>query len=90
VLLLAGEYDAGLRPRNAGEYAGLFGTCRVGGAAQRRALSPARRSRVVHADAGGLSRLTASTSSVAATVALVGVGPSCAAPMPRSATSAAQ
>jgi len=24
VLLLAGEYDAGLPPRNAGEYAGLF------------------------------------------------------------------
>jgi len=25
VLLLAGEYDAGLPPRNAAEYAGLFG-----------------------------------------------------------------
>ena len=85
-----------------------------------RALSLARRSRVVHADAGGLSRLTASSSSFAATVApsvrivpatavararvsgvralrsaadrdsMVGVGPSCAAPIPRSATRPAQ
>lgn len=80
----------------------------------------ARRSRVVDVDAGGLSRLAASMSSVAATVApsvrivpatavararvsgvrvvlsaadrdsVVGVGPSCAAPMPRSATRPAQ
>ncbi|WP_433345259.1 gluconokinase [Microtetraspora malaysiensis] len=75
---------------------------------------------MVHADTGGLSRLTASSSSFAATVApsvrispatalararvagfravlsaadrasKVGVGPSCAAPMPSSATRAAQ
>ena len=83
-------------------------------------FSLARRSRVVHERMRGLSRLTASSSSFAATVApsvrivpatavararvsgvravlsaadrdsMVGVGPSCAAPMPRSATRPAQ
>lgn len=80
----------------------------------------ARRSRVVHADTGGLSRLIAASSSFAATAApsvrivaptavararvsgvravlsaadrdsVVGVGPSCPVPMPRSATRPAQ
>jgi len=63
VLLLAGEYDVGLPPRNAAERAGLFEHAELA------ALSLARRSRMVHADAGGLSQLTASSSSVAATVA---------------------
>jgi hypothetical protein len=45
----------------------------------------ARRSRAVRADTGDFSRLTASSSSVAATV-----GPSCAVPMPGSATRPAQ
>ena len=117
VLLLADEDDVGLPLRNAAECAGLFEyaelAVRCGPAP---GTSPARRSRVVHADTGGLSRLTASSSSVAATVApsvriaqatavararvsgvravlsaadrdsVVGVGPSCAVPMPRSAT----
>jgi hypothetical protein len=38
VLLLAGEYDVGLPPQNAAEYAGLFEQAGVGGAARRRAL----------------------------------------------------
>jgi hypothetical protein len=58
----------GLPPRNAAEDAGLR-ACRVGGAARYRALSLARRSGVVHADSAGRSRLTASSSCVAATVA---------------------
>ena len=119
MLLLAGEYDVGLPPRNAAEYAGLFEHAEL-------AVQPAAGhfpwldDPVVHADAGGLSRLIVSRSSVAATVApsvrivpamavararvsgaravpsaadrdsVVGVGPSCAAPMPSSATRPAQ
>src|SRR5258707_5895792 len=47
VLLFAGEYDVGLPPRDAAGYGRSLRACRVGGAARRRALSLARRSRVV-------------------------------------------
>ncbi len=63
MLLLAGEYDVGLPSRNAAERAGLFEHAELA------ALSLARRSHVVHAGIGGFSRLIASSSSVAATVA---------------------
>jgi len=49
VPLLAGEYDVGLPPRNR-VCRSLRTACRVGGAARSRALSLARRYRVVHAD----------------------------------------
>src|SRR5439155_22702267 len=115
VLWLAGEY-VGLPPRNAAEYAGRFEHAEL-------AVQPGDGHvpwlddpAWYHADAGGRSRLTAWSSSLAATVApsvrivpatavararvsgvravlsasdrdsVVGVGPSCAAPMPSSAT----
>jgi pimeloyl-ACP methyl ester carboxylesterase len=39
VLLLAGEYDVGLPPRNAAEYAGLFEHAELALQPRRRALS---------------------------------------------------
>ena len=68
MLLRAGEYDVGLPARDA-EYAGLFEHAELAVQPSAGHFSLVRRSRVVHADAGGLSPLTASSSSFAATAA---------------------
>lgn len=69
MLLLAGEYDVGLPPRNAAEYAGLSEHAALAvqpGAGHFPWLDdPAWFTR----DTGGLTRLTASSSILAATVA---------------------
>jgi hypothetical protein len=69
VLLLPGEYDLGLSPRNAAERAGLFEHAQLVMQPGTRRFPQLDDPVWFHADAGGLSRLIASSSSFVANVA---------------------